>query len=132
MPSGRATTDTQTWPAASPVNHCDHSAPQHWNLRNRDCAASLPQRHTKSHCLLIRGPYASLQRTRDHSCFPFLACEGLERTNVLFRPRLKLHLFRHSHPPNHIGIQTVLPLLNYTRNFFSKTRPLEKGPMFSG
>jgi hypothetical protein len=66
--------------------------------RSDDLGLNLPraQCDTELRRLLIRRSYASLQRARDHSCFLFLAGESLERTNVLFRPRLKLRLFCHS------------------------------------
>ncbi len=84
--------------------------------------ASRPQRDAELRRLLIRRPYASLQRARDHSCFLLFARKSLERANILFRPRLKLHcLLCHSHSPNHkVGVQRYCLISNTTPTVVAK------------
>ena len=55
--------------------------------------STCPQRHTKSHCFLLRSSYAPLKLARDHTGFYFLARERLED------PEPKMTALRRTSPP---------------------------------
>jgi hypothetical protein len=75
-----------------------HSAPPHLVSARRSHTSfpSSPQRHPKSLRFLTRRALRPLQFARNHRCLCLLPRKGLQRANIILRPRQPLRLLRHS------------------------------------
>src|ERR1700694_5463422 len=101
----------------APIFHKSRYANRSLSFPSRPSLPSTsPERHTKSHCFLLRGSHAPLQLPRHHTCFHFLARERLHHPPTVLRPRPKLRsLLRHSLPHTNVAAEPAAIIKQKTR-----------------